>query len=44
MDLEAIGTGLLIFYIGWLILSIFMCVWAYRRKGAVGLLLAIFLN
>ena len=44
MDLEQIGIGLLIFSIGWLILSIWMMVWAYKRKGLVGFLLAFFLN
>ena len=44
MDLEQIGIGLLIFSIGWLILSIWMMFWAYRKKGLLGFLLAFFLN
>jgi len=30
--------------IAWAVLSILMLVWAYRRKGVVGLLFALFLN
>ena len=44
MDLEQIGIGLLVFSIGWFILSIIMLIWAYKRKGTTGLLLAFFLN
>jgi len=31
-------------FIAYVIFSIWMMIWAYRRKGAVGLLLALFLN
>jgi len=34
----------LIISIGWIILSIYMCYWAYKKKGILGLLLALFLN
>jgi hypothetical protein len=47
MDLENLGSlvwvylGIMLVYAAF---SIYMMVWAYRRKGAVGLLLALFLN
>lgn len=34
----------LIFSIGWMILSAYMCYWAYKKKGILGLLLALFFN
>jgi hypothetical protein len=47
MDLENLGSLLLI-YLGILLIyaafSIYMMVWAYRRKGLLGFLLAFFLN
>jgi cbb3-type cytochrome oxidase subunit 3 len=40
-ELGAVGWTIVIAY---LIFSIYMMVWAYRRKGLVGFLLAFFLN
>ncbi len=44
INFSEMGAGGWIFTVGWLILSIYMMVWGYKRKGAVGLLLALFLN
>lgn len=34
----------LVISIGWMILSAYMCYWAYKKKGVLGLLLALFFN
>jgi hypothetical protein len=44
MDIATILTTYLFICIAWAILSIGMMIWAYKRKGVVGLLLALFLN
>ena len=40
----AVAIISLIISIGWLILSIYMRYWAYKKKGVLGLLFALFLN
>ena len=44
LNFANLGAAYWIFLIGWLILSIWMMVWAYRKKGLLGFLLAFFLN
>ena len=40
-ELGAVGWTITV---AWTILSIYMIYWGYKRKGVVGLLLALFLN
>jgi hypothetical protein len=39
-----VAIVLLIFSIAWMALSVYMCYWAYKKKGILGLLLALFLG
>ena len=44
VNFAELGAGGWIIVIAYVALSIWMMVWAYRRKGILGLLLAFFLN
>ena len=44
VNFNELGPAGWTFFIAYAILSIWMMVWAYRRKGLLGFLLAFFLN
>lgn len=44
MELGALMAVVLIIALAGIALSIYMCYWAYKKKGVLGLLLALFLG